>query len=113
MLERFKKYLRRVEITAQRNKIAYFNAQGKIIGKAGGVLSGTAAIAHANRVFNACKWWPVKRYYSTLEAAGKILTGKPFPLTIAARTYPAVAATLAWDLGQEAGFYIPAYIEAW
>ncbi|WP_457598764.1 hypothetical protein [Hydrogenimonas sp.] len=107
------RYLKRVEEIAQRNKIEYYEAEGKIIRKAGGILSALVATGNANRIYNAQKWWPEKIYSGKGGAVLKILQGKPYPFTILVRTYPALMGEAAFNLGQEAGFYLPAYIEAW
>jgi hypothetical protein len=112
-MNKLKRYLRRVERVAQRNKITYKKAYGKIVTAAGSTLSTALSVNNANRL-HVGRWGNVNpRYIKVGEAAKIIFKGKSnFPLAAARFTAPAVAGGIGFKVGVEAGHYLTAYFEA-
>lgn len=79
-------------------------------GKTGSAIIGTSV---ANAIHNKGRWWKQNVYTGKGGAIKHIITGKPYPLTAILRIGPAMLASSAFELGVEAGHYIPAYKEAW
>jgi hypothetical protein len=113
ILQKIKSYLQRVESIAQANKAEYNKAYGSLVTKAGEMGSGVIGVANANKLYNATRLFKKNIYTGKLGLINHIRLGKPYIGTAIVRTWPAILSAEAFDLGVEAGCYLPAYYEAW